>query len=56
MSENKSTPQLNRTIVAPFVQEKYSEIIENPQFFRKALETLTWISQIQKGFPILLTK
>ncbi len=40
MSESKSTPQQNRTIVVPFIQEKYSEIIKNPKLFRKSLEIL----------------
>ncbi len=40
MSESKSTPQQNRTIIVPFIQEKYSEIIKNPQILRKSLEML----------------
>lgn len=40
MSSSKSTPQQNRTIVAPFIQEKYPETVENPKLFRKALEEL----------------
>lgn len=38
MSESKSTPQQNRTIVAAFDQEKYPETLENPIFFRIALK------------------
>ncbi len=37
MSESKSTPQENRTIIVPFIQEKYLKTLENPQLFRKAL-------------------
>lgn len=38
MPKSEPTPRKNSTIVLPFIQEKYLEVIEKPSLFRKAID------------------
>ncbi len=56
MSTNQSTPRKQRTITAPFNQEKYPDIIKNPRLFRQNLDEFIKLypelfpSEIENGY------